>query len=61
MKPTNELRFVERFTYQEAGIAKPHGHDQMVYLVFQQKWVSEWESIDGERRHEWRDVPVEAE
>lgn len=57
MKPTNELRFVRR------ELREPPGGERIVgeRMILQQKWASEWESIDGEPRHEWRDVPVGAE
>lgn len=54
MQPTNELRFVERWSHEY----------QMMTRILQQKWVGEelnHMTGDYTLMQEWRDVPVEKE
>lgn len=51
MKPTNQLRFVER-TVEING-------DHKLVRILQQRWVSYWWPLH--QASEWRDVPLEQE
>ena len=64
MKPTPELRFVERDVHEQIS-----EHADIVRVktlrILQQKWENTYWTVDESGgkfiEHEWRDVPVEKE
>lgn len=59
MKPTNELRFLEReVIVRTAGICTPALTKPVIIL--QQKWVKQ-HLCPADNTYEWRDVPIEKE
>jgi hypothetical protein len=64
MKPTNELRFVER-TVSELNLLRDGYEDfvERTLRVLQQKWkrVRYEGCVDEFIEYEWRDVPTERE
>lgn len=63
MKPTNELRFVEREIVVKPMTASDPSYTTEVVRILQQKWAGEKYNLGTGYTpvQEWRDVPLEKE